>query len=315
MLHTPSSSSSTIQNVRLSICDPPSPLVTSSGGEEMENSQPNESSSLPSSESKQRVQSQVINARSLETPDQSSGVEISKPTYQKPKHDRVFCTHCGDYPEGFRGEHELGRHIDRSHQTIVKKWIVVEPAEGNYHPTPRLPLSKCKACSTQKKKYGAYYNAAAHLRRAHFKPKSKTGNSNSKTLNDERVGGKGGGDWPPMSELRHWMKEVEEPYEPLLGVTNQETEETEEIEEIEEIEETEATEETDKERSWMQQMARSGQWQQLAIPAAYPELRFNLDSIHMDFCPDVVDGVKYDDRCYDLLVDEEVVVVDHRLDG
>jgi hypothetical protein len=186
MLHTPSSSSSTVQSVRLSTCESQSSLVAGSGSEDTEKSQSNENS--------------------------SSSIEISKPTYQRPKRDRVFCTQCSDHPEGFRGEHELRRHIDRSHQTMVKKWIVVEPADGNCHPTALLPLSKCKKCSKQKSYY-ASYNAAAHLRRAHFKPKSKAGESKSKTLSDERVGGKGGGggDWPPMSELKFWMKEFEEP--------------------------------------------------------------------------------------------------------
>lgn len=46
------------------------------------------------------------------------------------------------------------------------------------------------------KHYGAYYNAAAHLRRAHFNP---------------HRGGKASGDWPPMSLLRDWMREVRQP--------------------------------------------------------------------------------------------------------
>ena len=325
MIHTPSSSSSTVQSFRLSTCESQSSLVAGSGGEEMDKSQLNESSSSsPSSRSLQRLRAQNklaaecklkpkdgdgssfmtreqpkgVDGSPFMTRKQSSRIEISKPTYQRPKHDHVFCNQCSDYPEGFRGEHELRRHQDRSHKTMVKKWIVVEPTDGQDHPKPLFPLSKCKACSssTAQKKYGAYYNAAAHLRRAHFKPKSKAGNSKSKTLSDERVGGKGGGDWPPMSELKFWMKEVEEPYEPLSGVPSQDAVETGE------------KSVTD---SWMQQKAFSGQRQQQAIPVADPE--FSLDSMHMDFCPDVVDGVEYDDRCYDLLVGEEVVVVDHRL--
>jgi len=63
----------------------------------------------------------------------------------------------------------------------------------------------------QRKKYGAYYNAAAHLRRTHFKPKAKGARKSSKSDDGEKRGGKGGGDWPPMSELKYWMKEVEEP--------------------------------------------------------------------------------------------------------
>ena len=52
----------------------------------------------------------------------------------------------------------------------------------------------------------AYYNAAAHLRRAHFKPKTPS----RKNKDGENRGGKAGGDWPPMSELKYWMKEVKE---------------------------------------------------------------------------------------------------------
>lgn len=87
----------------------------------------------------------------------------------------------------------------------VKKFVCIEPNDGLDHPKPVLPLSKCKACSQQKKRYGAYYNAAAHLRRAHFKPKATRGGRK----NDfERRGGKGGGNWPPLTELKHWMKGV-----------------------------------------------------------------------------------------------------------
>jgi hypothetical protein len=49
------------------------------------------------------------------------------------------------------------------------------------------------------KQYGAYYNAAAHLRRAHFSP---------------HRGGKASGDWPPMSVLKDWMREVRQPLDP-----------------------------------------------------------------------------------------------------
>ncbi|KAK4449516.1 transcriptional regulator STP4 [Podospora aff. communis PSN243] len=116
-----------------------------------------------------------------------------RPSYQRPPLRRVYCTKCQEYPEGFRGEHELRRHNDAKHAALVKRWVCAEPQDpGINSPPPVIPLSKCKACVTQKK-YGAYYNAAAHLRRAHFNPNR---------------GGKASGDWPPMSILKDWMREV-----------------------------------------------------------------------------------------------------------
>ncbi|WYZ42945.1 hypothetical protein EsH8_VI_000644 [Colletotrichum jinshuiense] len=116
-----------------------------------------------------------------------------RPMYQRPPLRRVYCIKCNEYPEGFRGEHELRRHTDAKHAALVRRWVCTEP--DSYSPTlpqPVIPLSKCKACVTQKR-YGAYYNAAAHLRRAHFNP---------------HRGGKASGDWPPMTILKDWMREV-----------------------------------------------------------------------------------------------------------
>ncbi|KAL2070112.1 hypothetical protein VTL71DRAFT_14792 [Oculimacula yallundae] len=138
-------------------------------------------------------------------------LSISKPSYKRPQHDRVFCKICDNHPEGFRGEHEHRRHVDREHKRMVKKWICIEPTDGGQHPRPIVPLARCKACSQQKKKYGAYYNAAAHLRRAHFNPKPKGRSKSQQKIDDaDKRGGKGGGDEPDMPELKKfWMKEVE----------------------------------------------------------------------------------------------------------
>ncbi|KAK4240701.1 hypothetical protein C8A03DRAFT_13004 [Achaetomium macrosporum] len=113
-------------------------------------------------------------------------------SYQRPPLRRVYCTKCNEYPEGFRGEHELRRHNDAKHAALVKRWVCKQPSDPPSSPQPVIPLAKCKACVNQKR-YGAYYNAAAHLRRAHFNP---------------HRGGKASGDWPPMSVLKDWMREV-----------------------------------------------------------------------------------------------------------
>ncbi|KAL7624751.1 hypothetical protein AAE478_006323 [Parahypoxylon ruwenzoriense] len=137
---------------------------------------------------------------------------IAKTKYVRPKQPKVYCDQCDEHKDGFRGEHELRRHRDAKHQATVKKWICVDPAShGLPVSIPAVnPLSKCKACKAQKR-YGAYYNAAAHLRRTHFKEKpsrqKNKGSSNARGDEDKR-GGKGGGDWPPMSELKNWMKEI-----------------------------------------------------------------------------------------------------------
>ncbi|CAD6503305.1 BgTH12-02972 [Blumeria graminis f. sp. triticale] len=136
-------------------------------------------------------------------------INTSKSTYQRPKHERVYCRQCESHPEGFRGEHELRRHQDREHKKLVRRFICVQPQDGRSHPEPVFPLSECKACYQQKKKYNAYYNAAAHLRRAHFMPKVK-GRSKNKRQESDKRGGKGGGDWPSMTELKFWMRDVQE---------------------------------------------------------------------------------------------------------
>ncbi|KAF2435713.1 hypothetical protein EJ08DRAFT_285951 [Tothia fuscella] len=121
--------------------------------------------------------------------------------YQRPQHPKQYCLACDDHPDGFRGDHELQRHVNRAHSKTRKVWVCVDSSPDQKY------LSNCKACRTQKR-YGAYYNAAAHLRRAHFNPRKRGRKAKTEA---EKRGGKGGGNWPPIEILKEkWMKEIEE---------------------------------------------------------------------------------------------------------
>ena len=135
---------------------------------------------------------------------------IRKPLYQRPKHERLFCPFCND-KEGFRGAHKLNklnRHCERQHKELVKKWVCIEPEDGIKNQfKPVDDLSDCEACH-QGKKYGAYDNADAHLRHAHFRPKARDRSQSRKMYESDTRDVKGGADWPPMLELKRWMKVV-----------------------------------------------------------------------------------------------------------
>ncbi|KAI1626304.1 hypothetical protein EDD37DRAFT_338937 [Exophiala viscosa] len=124
--------------------------------------------------------------------------EISRAIRQQPPRKTTFCRFCNAQPLGFHGDHELRRHIERHHAQVRRVWICKDASvDGSF-------LSNCKACRNRKT-YGANYNAAAHLRRAHFNPRKHR--RGGRGIKSEGRGGMGGGNHPPMEMLKHWMYE------------------------------------------------------------------------------------------------------------
>ncbi|KAF2099817.1 hypothetical protein NA57DRAFT_75321 [Rhizodiscina lignyota] len=139
-----------------------------------------------------------------------SVASIPRAPYRRPQKPKLLCPHCSDHPDGFRGDHELTRHIQRQHATSRKCWIAVDVSKD------KKMLANCKHCRNGKKYY-AYYNLAAHLRRLHFNKRDKGHGRGRRRRgapipDDEKKGGKSGGDTPSIEELKEqgWIKEVEE---------------------------------------------------------------------------------------------------------
>lgn len=86
---------------------------------------------------------------------------ITRAPYVRQSHPKIMCQYCIERPEGFRATHELERHMVWTHAAGRKRYICVDYSADN------KKLASCKDCYN-KKVYGACYDAAFHLRRAHF---------------------------------------------------------------------------------------------------------------------------------------------------
>lgn len=125
--------------------------------------------------------------------------QISAPKHKPKEMNKVSCPICNDHKEGFHGDHELRRHIDRAHKNVRKVFVCKDISpDGTF-------LANCPRCRNRKA-YGANYNAAAHLRRVHFNPCVPPKGGRGKV--SQGRGGIGGGDKPAMEVLRNWMYEV-----------------------------------------------------------------------------------------------------------
>ncbi|OAA56152.1 hypothetical protein SPI_07763 [Niveomyces insectorum RCEF 264] len=149
-------------------------------------------------------------------------IEITKARRERPKNPKLFCDLCNACPYGFRGQHELTRHKSAKHSASSRKWICRDPRDANLKASVEavVPLSDCKHCHDGKA-YGAYYNAAAHLRRAHFKKKAPRKGSNCALPADSASDADKPSEWPPMSELKNWMVEVSGPLGPADSVVKE----------------------------------------------------------------------------------------------
>ena len=155
----------------------------------VENTQPKPSSS-PFSDSQD-----MLRQRSVPGPK----LLIPKVSYSRDAKVKLKCERCNKNPDGYRGSHELNRHMSLDHNTTRTAWVCIDISADGF-------LSGCAACESNKP-YGQDYNAAAHLRRFHFHPKPGVRRVNVDP--EERRGGKGGGKDPSMSECRRWMKKIQ----------------------------------------------------------------------------------------------------------
>lgn len=130
-------------------------------------------------------------------------VSIAKAPYVRPPQPKIPCPHCNVKPDGYRGEHELGRHINKAHSLTRTVWVCIDISPDQSY------LSGCKKCLAGKK-YNAYYNAAAHLRRAHFNPRPKGRKGKNNDEETVKRAGSSGGELPPMDYCKLWMREIRE---------------------------------------------------------------------------------------------------------
>ena len=133
---------------------------------------------------------------------QNDPIAIPRLPFTRHVPSKVKCEECSEHADGFKGEHELKRHILRAHRPTRKVYVCIDPTPG------RKFLSECEHCNDFKR-YNAYYNAGAHLRRKHFNKRPQGERRKGKLTKEEKRGGKGGGTEPKMDVLKLYMREFD----------------------------------------------------------------------------------------------------------
>ncbi|KAK3667374.1 hypothetical protein LTR22_001890 [Elasticomyces elasticus] len=113
----------------------------------------------------------------------------------------LYCAICQAQPFRCTEERVLSQHYDDVHCEKRKVWICVEPIASNVQAwTPAEPLGDCEQCKEQKH-YSVLYNAAAHLRRVHFRARKRD------RVKSEQLES---GEAPPIEWLKEngWLAEI-----------------------------------------------------------------------------------------------------------
>lgn len=133
-----------------------------------------------------------------------TSTSFSGPEAQKQPIPRLSTVHqtkaplpCPDCHATLRGFNELQRHWENVHAPVKRVWICVQPEQPPL--LPKKSLDTCKPCK-EGKHYNILYNAAAHLRRVHFNPSTR---SRSPRRGDEYRS-------PAIEDLKAqgWLKEI-----------------------------------------------------------------------------------------------------------
>lgn len=158
----------------------------------------------------------------------------------QPKSKRPLACTEPNCKTTLRGPHELTRHWENVHAPIKTVWICVQPPVSPSIPQPKKGLGICKQCINHKQ-YNVYYNAAAHLKRAHFCP-SKRGRRPRGEVGAAPPTQAEKGSCPTIEEMKAqgWLMRITVPNKKqgMVGATVDEDNDDEEEEEDEDEDET-----------------------------------------------------------------------------